>query len=87
MPYITAAQRAQGPFTALRDSPHAGNPCTCDWTTPTSAEHLQHRRLPYPDQSRYGKATTDPRGRYGPGWKQGAAGLPVRVKETKETSK
>lgn len=33
-------------------------------------------RLPVPDQSRYGSATTDPLGREGRGWKKGSHGLP-----------
>jgi len=52
-----------------------------DWSIPTDMETLQARLLPTPDQSRYGTATTDPLGREGPGWKKGANGLPVKVKD------
>lgn len=81
MPYITPAQRAQGPYASGRmPDPHDGGPCDCDWSVPVSAARLQHRVLPAPDQSRYGTATTDPLGRDGPGWRTGKNGLPVRNK-------
>lgn len=48
-----------------------------------TAVGLASRRLPKPDQSRYGTATADPLGRTGPGWTTGKHGLPVRVKGDK----
>jgi hypothetical protein len=48
-----------------------------------TARALRDRVLPMPDQSRYGRATTDPLGREGPGWTKGRNGLPVQTKGDK----
>ena len=81
MPYITPAQRAQGPYASGRQpDPHHGEPCDCDWSTPQyDAAWLMHRVLP-PRNRVYGTATTDPLGREGPGWHKAKNGLPVRDK-------
>ena len=48
--------------------------------TPLPPE-LEHRRQIGYAARQYGTSTSDPLGREGPGWKRGANGLPVKVKE------
>lgn len=75
MPSISAHQRIRGGY-----RPPTAPEVDRDWSVPTDAATLQGRRLPAPDQSRYGSATTDPLGREGPGWHRGPSGLPVKDK-------
>lgn len=79
MPRIAAEKCHQG---GHAHAPARPDP-TRDWSTPTSAAELRRRVLPYPDQNRYGTATTDPLGREGPGWHKGPSGLPTRSKQPK----
>lgn len=68
MPYISPEKRNElgggRAWSGKDDDPHNGGPCDCNWDDPKSiprgAAWLRHRVLPTPDQSRYGKATTDP---------------------------
>lgn len=56
MPYIPKEKRAAGAWVGEDAEPRDD----IDWSVPQPAELLKHRRLPVPDQSRYGTAKTDP---------------------------
>jgi len=78
MPYISKHERARGGYAADGESVDLER----DWSIPTNYDTLRRRPpAPVPTESRYGAATTDPRGREGPGWHKGANGLPVKTKE------
>jgi hypothetical protein len=78
MPSISKHERARGGY-----RPSTAPEVDLDWSVPTDAVTLMGRRLPRPDQSKYGRATTDPLGREGAGWHKGPSGLPVKDKGEK----
>lgn len=83
MPRISKEACYQGGHAATPAAPDADR----DWSVPCTAAELQARVLPYPDQSRYGTATTDPLGREGAGWHHGKNGLPVRTTTKGDTNR
>ena len=55
MPEMTPAKRASGGWVGDLSEPDEDT----DWSVPTDLETLRRRRLPRPDQSRYGPNLSD----------------------------